>query len=92
MSRQAQAEREKQARETLASAEVGIALKVREAARIYADDPVALKLRQMNLIYEMNKDRGTTIIIPSEMSSAFGTVATVAAASFAGSEAQKPPS
>jgi regulator of protease activity HflC (stomatin/prohibitin superfamily) len=81
MSRQAQAEREKQARETLASAEIGIALKVKAAAQVYADDPIALKLRQMNLIYEMNKDRGTTIIIPSEMASAFGVVSAVAAAS-----------
>jgi regulator of protease activity HflC (stomatin/prohibitin superfamily) len=74
MSRQAQAEREKQARETLASAEVGVAHQVREAAAIYASDPVALKLRQMNLIYEMNKDRGVTILIPSEMASSLGSV------------------
>lgn len=74
MSRQAQAEREKQARETLASAEVGVARQVREAALIYASDPVALKLRQMNLVYEMNKDRGTTIIIPSDLASALGNL------------------
>jgi regulator of protease activity HflC (stomatin/prohibitin superfamily) len=80
MSRQAQAEREKQARETLAAAEIGIALKVREAARVYADDPVALQLRQMNLVYEMNKDRGTTIIIPSEMATSLGSLGVVAMA------------
>ena len=74
MSRQAQAEREKQARETLASAEVGVARQVREAALIYASDPTALKLRQMNLVYEMNKERGTTIIIPSDLASALGTL------------------
>ncbi len=74
MSRQAQAEREKQARETLASAEVGVARQVREAALIYASDPVALRLRQMNLVYEMNKDRGTTIIIPSDLASALGQI------------------
>lgn len=72
MSRQAQAEREKQARETLASAEIGIATMVREAARIYAADPVSLQLRQMNLVYEMNKDRGTTILIPTDLASALG--------------------
>ena len=72
MSRQAQAEREKQARETLASAEVGVARQVREAALIYASDPTALKLRQMNLVYEMNKERGTTIIIPSDLATALG--------------------
>jgi len=80
MSRQAQAEREKQARETLASAEIGIALKVREAAAVYAADPVALQLRQMNLVYEMNKERGTTIIIPSEMASSLGSLGVVAVA------------
>jgi len=74
MSRQAQAEREKQARETLASAEVAVAARVREAALIYAADPVALKLRQMNLVYEMNKERGTTIIIPSELATALGQI------------------
>ena len=72
MSRQAQAEREKQARETLASAEVGVARQVKEAALIYASDPTALKLRQMNLVYEMNKERGTTIIIPSDLATALG--------------------
>ena len=76
MSRQAQAEREKQARETLASAEVGVARQVREAALIYASDPIALKLRQMNLVYEMNKERGTTIIIPSDLASALGQLFT----------------
>jgi regulator of protease activity HflC (stomatin/prohibitin superfamily) len=86
MSRQAQAEREKQARETLASAEIGIAIKVREAARIYAEDPIALQLRQMNLIYEMNKDRGTTILIPTDMANSLGAMAVVAAARQAGDD------
>lgn len=76
MSRQAQAEREKQARETLASAEIVVAEKVREAAAIYAADPVALKLRQMNLVYEMNKERGTTILIPTDLAAALGGVLT----------------
>ncbi|MCB8873931.1 slipin family protein [Acidisoma silvae] len=79
MSRQAQAEREKQARETLASAEIAIAEKVREAALIYASDPVALQLRQMNLVYEMNKDRGATIIIPSDLASSLGGIAAAVA-------------
>jgi regulator of protease activity HflC (stomatin/prohibitin superfamily) len=89
MSRQAQAEREKQARETLASAEIGIAIKVREAARVYAEDPVALQLRQMNLVYEMNKERGTTIIIPSEMASSLGSLGLVAVAQQAGNAKNK---
>jgi regulator of protease activity HflC (stomatin/prohibitin superfamily) len=74
MSRQAQAEREKSARVTLASAEQEIARQVLEAAKIYADNPTALRLRQMNLLYEMNKERGTTVLIPTDMASSLGTV------------------
>ncbi len=77
MSRQAQAEREKTARVTLASAEQAIAEQVLEAARIYASDPVALKLRQMNLLYEMNKERGTTVLIPTEMANSLGEAVAV---------------
>jgi regulator of protease activity HflC (stomatin/prohibitin superfamily) len=67
MSRQAQAEREKQARIILGSAEAEIANKFVDAARIYADQPAALQLRAMNIIYETTKERGTTILIPSSM-------------------------
>ncbi|MFL5255773.1 MAG: slipin family protein [Rhodopila sp.] len=74
MSRQAQAEREKDARVTLASAERAIAEQVLEAAKLYGSDPNALKLRQMNLLYEMNKERGTTVLIPTDMANSLGTV------------------
>ena len=74
MSRQAQAEREKAARVTLASAEQAIAEQILEAAKLYGSDPNALKLRQMNLLYEMNKDRGTTVLIPTDMANSLGTV------------------
>jgi regulator of protease activity HflC (stomatin/prohibitin superfamily) len=67
MSRQAQAEREKQARVILGSAEAAIAGKFVEAAEIYAGHPAALQLRAMNIIYETTKERGTTILIPSSM-------------------------
>jgi regulator of protease activity HflC (stomatin/prohibitin superfamily) len=67
MSRQAQAEREKQARVILGAAEAEIASKFVEAARIYASQPGALQLRAMNIIYETTKERGTTILIPSSM-------------------------
>jgi len=72
MSRQAQAEREKDARVTLASAEHAIAEQVVEAAKLYSSDPNALKLRQMNLLYEMNKERGVTVLIPTDMASSLG--------------------
>jgi regulator of protease activity HflC (stomatin/prohibitin superfamily) len=72
MSRQAQAERERDARVTLASAETAIAEQVAQAAEVYASNPVALQLRQMNLLYEMNKERGATVLIPTEMAAALG--------------------
>lgn len=67
MSRQAQAEREKQARVILGSAEAAIAGKFVEAADVYAGHPAALQLRAMNIIYETTKERGATILIPSSM-------------------------
>jgi regulator of protease activity HflC (stomatin/prohibitin superfamily) len=72
MSRNAQAEKEKQARVTLASAEVAIAEQIAAASHIYAASPVALQIRQMSLIYDMNKDRGTTILVPTNMANALG--------------------
>jgi regulator of protease activity HflC (stomatin/prohibitin superfamily) len=80
MSRQAQAEREKDARVTLASAEYDIAQQILVAARLYGSDPNALKLRQMNLLYEMNKERGVTVLIPTDMASSLGAVLGVAEA------------
>ena len=80
MSRQAQAEREKDARVTLASAEKAIAEQILEAAKLYGSDPNALKLRQMNLLYEMNKERGTTVLIPTDMANSLGTVVALARA------------
>ena len=65
MSRQAQAEHERQARVILGTAEAEIANKFVEAARTYADNPVALHLRGMNMLYESVKERGSTIIVPS---------------------------
>jgi regulator of protease activity HflC (stomatin/prohibitin superfamily) len=67
MSRQAQAEREKQARVILGSAEAMVAGQFVEAAKAYADYPIALQLRAMNIIYETTKERGATILIPSSM-------------------------
>ena len=80
MSRQAQAEREKDARVTLASAEQEIARQVVAAAEIYASNPTALRLRQMNLLYEMNKERGTTVLIPTDMAESLGSVVAIAKA------------
>jgi len=67
MSRQAQAEREKEARVILGSAEAEIAGKFVEAAKTYAGHPAALHLRAMNIIYETTKERGATILMPTSM-------------------------
>jgi hypothetical protein len=67
MSRQAQAEREKQARVTLGSAEEQIAQSFVNAARLYVQCPEALQLRAMNIVYETTKERGATILMPSSM-------------------------
>jgi regulator of protease activity HflC (stomatin/prohibitin superfamily) len=80
MSRQAQAEREKEARVILGSAEAAIAGKFVEAARTYADHPTALQLRAMNIIYETTKERGTTILIPTSMVDSMNPVVALALA------------
>jgi regulator of protease activity HflC (stomatin/prohibitin superfamily) len=67
MSRQAQAEREKAARIILGAAEQEVAQKFLDAAEIYANSPAALQLRAMNIIYEVTKERGATILIPTAM-------------------------
>jgi len=84
MSRQAQAEREKQARVILGSAEAEIAGKFVEAAQIYAGHPVALELRAMNIIYETTKERGATILMPSSMVDSLNPSATTLALALAG--------
>ncbi len=65
MSRQAQAERERQARIILGTAETEIADKFVEAARNYSENPVALNLRAMNMLYESIVKRGSLMVVPS---------------------------
>jgi regulator of protease activity HflC (stomatin/prohibitin superfamily) len=65
MSMQAQAERERQARVILGDSERQIAAKFKEAARTYADDPVAFHLRAMNMLYEGLKANSTIVVVPS---------------------------
>ena len=67
MSRQAQAEREKEARVILGSAEAAIAQKFVDAANTYGSNAAALHLRAMNIIYETTKERGATILMPTTM-------------------------
>jgi regulator of protease activity HflC (stomatin/prohibitin superfamily) len=65
MSMQAQAERERQARVILGDSEKQVAEKFAEAARTYVNDPVALHLRAMNMLYEGLKQNSTIVIVPS---------------------------
>lgn len=67
MSRQAQAEREKQARVILGDAEIEIAEKFEKASAHYVNNPLAFQLRAMNLLYEGVKERGSLIVVPSLM-------------------------
>lgn len=65
MSRQAQAERERQARVILGESEQQIAASFLQAAHTYEGSPVALHLRAMNMLFEGIKERGAMIIVPS---------------------------
>jgi len=65
MSRQAQAERERQARVILGESEKQIASSFAEAAQAYRDNPTALHLRAMNMLFEGLKEKGALVIVPS---------------------------
>ncbi|MBC8185207.1 slipin family protein [candidate division KSB1 bacterium] len=65
MSKQAQAERERQARIILGTAETEISEKFKQASQNYHDNPVALQLRGMNMLFEGLKEKGSLVIVPS---------------------------
>ena len=83
MSQQAQAERERQARVILGEAEVQVSDQFALASRAYADNPVALHLRAMNMLYEAIRDKGSTVIVPSSAVETMGLGGTLAMASMA---------
>jgi regulator of protease activity HflC (stomatin/prohibitin superfamily) len=91
MSRQAQAERERQARVILGTAETEIALKFAEASNAYRDNPAALQLRAMNMLYEAMKERGSMVIIPSSVVETMGGSGSIALASLGGARPGEPP-
>jgi regulator of protease activity HflC (stomatin/prohibitin superfamily) len=83
MSQQAQAERERQARVILGEAEVQVSQQFAEASRVYNDNPGALHLRGMNMLYEAIREKGAMVIVPSsaiETMGLGGTLATTAMA------------
>ena len=88
MSRQAQAERERQARIILGQAETEIAGKFAQASMVYQQNPTALHLRAMNMLYEAIKERGSMVIVPSSAVETMGLGGSLATASMAGAKAQ----
>src|ERR1700677_2120939 len=80
MSQQAQAERERQARGILGHAEVQVSEQFAEASRVYNDNPGALHLRAMNMLYEAIKERGSMVIVPSSAVETMGLGGTLATA------------
>ena len=88
MSRQAEAERERQARIILGQAEKEVADSFVQAAASYAENPVALHLRAMNMLYEAIKERGSMVIVPSSAVETMGLGGSLAKASLAGAKAQ----
>ena len=86
MSRQAQAERERQARNILGQAETEIADKFAQAAVTYRNDPTALHLRAMNMLYEAIKERGSMVIVPSSVVETMGLGGSLATAALAKSQ------
>ena len=84
MSQQAQAERERQARLILGDAETQVSIKFAEAARVYGDNPGALHLRAMNMLYEAMKEKGAMVIVPSTAVETMGLGGTLAATALRG--------
>jgi regulator of protease activity HflC (stomatin/prohibitin superfamily) len=83
MSREAQAERERKARVILGTAETEIAAKFAEAAKSYENNPVAMHLRAMNILYEGLKEKGALVVVPSTAVETMGLGAITGLASLA---------
>jgi regulator of protease activity HflC (stomatin/prohibitin superfamily) len=82
MSREAQASREKQARIILAQAELEIAQLFQDASKSYHDNPTALHLRAMNMLYEGLKEKGALMLVPSSAVESMGMGCLLGAAAF----------
>jgi regulator of protease activity HflC (stomatin/prohibitin superfamily) len=82
MSRKAQADREREARIILAQSEQVVADEMEKASAVYRRDPMALRIRAMNMTYESIKERGALMVVPSDMPSSMGGLAAFAPAAF----------
>ena len=89
MSREAQAERERRARTILGLAETEISDSFAKAAATYRDNPTALHLRAMNMLYEAIKEKGAMVIVPSSAVETMGLGGTLATASLGGARPQQ---
>lgn len=78
MSQQAQAERERQARVILGEAEVQVSDQFAQASRVYNDNPGALHLRGMNMLYEAIREKGAMVVVPSSAIETMGLGGTLA--------------
>jgi regulator of protease activity HflC (stomatin/prohibitin superfamily) len=83
MSQQAQAERERQGRIILGDAEVQVSAQFAEASRVYAENPGALHLRGMNMLYEAIREKGAMVLVPSSAIETMGLGGTLATAAIA---------
>ena len=83
MSREAQADRERHARIILGEAETQISANFAQAAEVYRDNPVALHLRAMNMLYEAIKEKGAMVIVPSSAVETMGLGGMLATTSLA---------
>jgi regulator of protease activity HflC (stomatin/prohibitin superfamily) len=86
MSQQAQAERERQARVILGQAEVQVSEQFAEASRVYNNNPGALHLRGMNMLYEAMREKGSMVIVPSSAIESMGLGGTLATTALAKSQ------
>lgn len=83
MSQQAQAERERQARVILGEAEVQVSEQFAQASRVYNDNPGALHLRGMNMLYEAIREKGAMVLVPSSAIETMGLGGTIATTTLA---------
>ncbi len=83
MSQQAQAERERQARVILGEAEVQVSEQFAQASRVYNDNPGALHLRGMNMLYEAIREKGAMVVVPSSAIETMGLGGTLATTTLA---------
>ena len=86
MSGQAQFERERQARIILGHAATEISDNFVQASAAYRDNPAALRLRAMNMLYEALKERGSMVIVPSSVVETMGLGGSLATAALNGSD------